>query len=95
MHADGRVEADPAPGEPDSAEPVEQREQALRAGWGDLLSWRRRGFDLLYGVAAAPPPYDACVLLAGDAAGAAQILLPLAGQGWHLLSDRPAPVVAA
>lgn len=68
------------------------REQALRYGWGDPLSWVRRGFHLVGGAAVGPTDSDACLLLLGDPHDVAIIVLELASQGWQLLSDRPTPV---
>ena len=69
------------------------REQALRHGWGDPLSWVRRGFHLVGGSAVGPAESDECVLLLGDPHDVAIIVIELVNQGWQLLSDRPTPVV--
>ena len=68
------------------------REQALRYGWGDPLSWVRRGFHLVGGAAVGPADSNSCVLLLGDPHDVTIIVLELARQGWQLLSDRPTPV---
>lgn len=77
--------------EPD-AEPRDLRERALRYGWGEPLSWVRRGFHMVGGAALGPADSDACVLLLGDPHDIAIVALELLKHDWCLLSDRPTPV---
>ena len=94
----------PAPGDdepeqPDAGEDPAFREAALRFGWGEALSWSRRGFDLAQGAAASPPwtppstpDAPACLILSGDSHEVAIALIELATRGWQVLGDRFTPV---
>lgn len=79
---------------PDAGETLELRRQALRYGWGEALSWIRRGFALLNGAAVCPPgpKEDGCLILSGDPHDTAILILELAGQGWTVLGDCYTPM---
>lgn len=62
---------------------------ALRHGWGDLLSWARRGFALAN--AASLGSGEDGLLVTGEPDDVAATLLGLARHGFLILSDRPAP----
>lgn len=68
-----------------------RREAALRHGWGEPLSWSRRGFLMLQGGCATPDPRIGCVLLSGDLHEFGRFLPTLANTGWSFLSDRYTP----
>ena len=75
-----------------SVEDHRLRERALRYGWGEPLSWVRRGFQMVGGAALGPADSDTCVLLLGDPHDVAIVALELLEQDWRLVSDRPTPV---
>lgn len=89
--ADADVDDD-VPADPNAASNRRLREEALYHGWGEPLSWVRRGFHLVGGAAVGPADSDACALILGDPHDVAIVVLELASYGWQLLSDRPAPV---
>lgn len=68
-----------------------RRDAALRHGWGEPLSWSRRGFLMLQGGCATPEPRNGCVLLSGDLHEFGRFLPTLADAGWSFLSDRYTP----
>lgn len=70
---------------------VTMREAALRYGWGEALSWVRRGYMVLRGGATSPDPERGCVLLAGDLHEFGRLLPDLTEAGWSFLSDRYTP----
>lgn len=70
---------------------LEQRRRALSSGWADPLSWHRRGFWLLAGVAASPAPHLGCLVLEASAGRAERVLARLSERGWQFLADHPTP----
>lgn len=70
----------------------EQKEAALRHGWGEPLSLARRGFRLAGGAGVVAPEGGACVILTGDPHDITAVLLELAHRGWRILADRITPV---
>ena len=74
------------------AEDADLREQALHHGWGEPLSWVRRGFHQVGGAAVGPADSPTCLLVLGDPHDVAIMVLELVKDGWQLLSDRPTPV---
>jgi hypothetical protein len=76
----------------DSDDPT--AEASLRHGWADLLSFARRGVQLLSGTALARPGGRA-VLLTGDPIATSEVARALAGSDWAVVSDRPTPVTFA
>lgn len=93
VHPDGAIEVTAADRADDDADTVELRERALRLGWGEALSFARRGFRQSAGAAVGPVDGDTCMLLMGDAHDVAIVLIELVGHGWAVLGDRPTPLV--
>ena len=88
-----RLEEDlPLPGGELRVDSDEQKEAALRHGWGEPLSLARRGFRLAGGAGVVAPGDGPCLILAGDPHDAAAVLLALAHRGWRILADRVTPV---
>lgn len=79
-----------SPGAPSSDTP-EMREAALRHGWGEALSWARRGYLCLGGGAVTPDPTKGCVVITGELHEFGRVLPELAQRGWGFLSDRYTP----
>lgn len=93
--ADGAISVEISPGGR-----AEQAHAALRSGWGDLLSWVRRGTWLALAAAVVPAeartPADApapALLVSGPPADVAWVHLSLTLRGWSLLSDLPSPLL--
>lgn len=87
--ADGTVEVEAEPGDEHEA-----RAAALRHGWGEPLSFARRGFDVVPGAAVVPPHADdtgPCVVLTGAVHDTALVLAVLVARGWSVLADRLVP----
>ncbi len=77
---------------PDAGEDDTLREQALRYGWAEGLSFARRGFTLAGGAAMSPPgDADGCLILCGDPHDAAIVMIELVKQGWTVMGDRFTP----
>lgn len=87
VRADGSLDVDPQLPD-DSGE----KTRALKHGWGELLSHARRGHSLALGASVAPSDHAGALLVCGDAHDVAAMVVALAGRGWGLISDRPAPV---
>ena len=66
-------------------------EDALRWGWGELLSLRRRGFTLIFAAAAQRAAENGCLLISGAAHEVGRVVVALAAQSWLFLSDRTTP----
>ncbi|MDP1820859.1 MAG: hypothetical protein Q8K58_13350 [Acidimicrobiales bacterium] len=81
---DGEVTA-----HPDGQDEDGSRAQALRHGWGGLLSWAGRGFALAN--AASLAIGERGLLVTGEPDDVAATLLGLARHGFVVLSDRPSP----
>lgn len=92
VHPDGTVEVAAAVRPEDDRDTVEMRERALRFGWGEPLSFARRGFRLAHGAAVGPVAGDSCMLLLGDPHDVAIVLIELTLNGWGVLGDRPTPL---
>lgn len=92
VHPDGKVDVTTAERPEDDHDTVEQREHALLYGWGEPLSFARRGFRLAHGGAAAPLDGDACLLVLGDPHDVAIVIIELVQLGWGVLGDRPTPL---
>lgn len=84
---------------PDDGEDPALREAALRYGWGEALSFARRGFSLAHGAAICPPattpaqPAETCLILTGDPHDAAIVILHLVGLGWTVMGDKYTPTL--
>lgn len=74
-----------------TSDTLELREAALRHGWGEPLSWARRGFVCLGGGAVTPDPSVGCILITGELHEFGRVLPELARRGWGFLSDRFTP----
>lgn len=92
---DGSVDVEP---DPTGSEDHTLREQALRFGWAEGLSWARRGYQLASGSAVCPPgtgPAETgsvgCVLLTGDLHDVRMVLADLVKRSWRVMSDRITP----
>lgn len=72
-------------------EDLRSREDALRHGWGEPLSWARRGFLMLHGGCVTPDPTAGALLLTGDLHEFGRLLPALSARGWSFLSDRYTP----
>jgi hypothetical protein len=88
--ADGQVTVT---ADPSDDEDLVLKEQALRWGWGEGLSFVQRGFQLAGGAAACPPGESTeCLILPGDPHDVAMVLAALAQLGWSIMGDRYTPV---
>jgi hypothetical protein len=65
---------------------------AITQGWAVPRGLAAAGLSLLNGATLVDPEHGTALLLAGDAASAGKLILGLAGGGWRLLADRPAPL---
>lgn len=74
-----------------SSQEQANRERALRFGWGEPLSFARRGLRCAGGAAVVPPTDDACLLLVGAPHDATNILIELTDRGWSVMGDRITP----
>ncbi len=92
VEEDGTVTVDVDNADVLTAEERSNRERALRFGWGEPLSFARRGFWCAGGAAAVPPRSDGCVLLLGDPHEVANVMLELAARGWAMMGDRVTPL---
>lgn len=92
IHPDGAVDVAAAERPDDDRDTVDQREHALRHGWGEPLSFARRGFRLTHGAAVGPIDGGTCLLVLGDPHDVAIVLIDLARLGWAVLGDRPTPL---
>lgn len=92
VHPDGEVEVVAAERPGDDPDTAELRERALRSGWGEPLSFARRGFHLAHGAAVGPLDGETCMLVLGDQHDTAIVLLNLVRLGWAVLGDRPIPL---
>lgn len=90
VHSDGAVSVVVEPGGKEAA----LREGALRYGWGEALSFLRRGFHLASGAAVCPPSNGpACVILNGNPHDTAILIIELTRVGWTVMGDRFTPTV--
>lgn len=87
VHADGAISATAEPGQ----ESIDLRNNALRYGWGEPLSWVRRGYALLHGGCVTPDPAVGAILLTGDLHEFGRLLPAMTGAGWVIGSDRYTP----
>ncbi len=92
VEEDGTVTVDVDNADVLTAEERSNRERALRFGWGEPLSFARRGFWCAGGAAAVPPRSDGCVLLLGDPHEVGNVMLELAARGWAMMGDRVTPL---
>ena len=92
VNADGAITVDVANAADLPADECAARERALRFGWGEPLSFARRGFRCTGGAAAVPPLGGSCLLLHGEPHDTAIILLELARRGWTIMGDRFTPI---
>lgn len=95
---DGQVTATPEDGTgADDGEELALREAALRYGWGEALSFARRGFSLAHGAALSPladaadQPGGTCLILTGDPHDVAIVILQLVDVGWSVMGDKYTP----
>ncbi len=65
---------------------------ALRHGWGEPLSYVRRGYHLLGATVVTAPGSSAAVLLTGTIGDVELFWLGLAHRGWGVLGERLVPV---
>lgn len=89
---DGSTQVRPEVVDTDDPDSLAQRRQALTYGWAEPLSWHRRDFWMLQGVAASPDPRVGCVVLEASTSRGTRVLDRLAERGWHFLAERPTPV---
>lgn len=68
-----------------------QRERALLWGWAEPLSWLRRGYHLIDGIALGHPDEESCIVVSGDYHDSSRLVVNLIADGWLLISDRPSP----
>lgn len=78
--------------EPDDLETVEQREDALRFGWAEILATARRGTPRAAGMTVGFPDQSTCALITGETGEVGRLVTPLLDSGVAILADRPAPV---
>ncbi len=74
------------------AESATVRESALRHGWGEPLSFIRRGFRLLRGTALVAADRPGCLVVTGSASHTAMVTASLVADGWSVLADGVVPV---
>jgi hypothetical protein len=93
VHADGSFDVVAEPDHSERAEEIGRREDALRYGWAEPLSFVRRGYRCAWGTALAVPGGDTGILLQGDphGVGVGVVFAELVGLGWRLISDRIVP----
>lgn len=73
-------------------EPQEQRADALRHGWGEPLSWLRRGHLMVSAWAAAPAAEGPCLLFTSHGPDATVMRNELATRGWRMVAESPTPL---
>ena len=78
--------------EPSDDEPIERRERALALGWGEPLSFARRGYFHTIGAGLAPPNSQQCFIFTGDMQDVSRLLWVFAKRNWLLLADRLTPL---
>ncbi len=91
VSADGSITVQPDESTTDSADTVERRSAALTYGWGEPLSWARRGFLLLHGGCVTPDAASGALLVTGDLHEFGRLLPALSDLGCSFLSDRYTP----
>jgi hypothetical protein len=91
VNNDGEIAVSPHVGPDEDPQLLTQREQALRWGWADPLSWLRRGFQLVHGAVVGHPDDDTCMVILGENGESSRLMVHLVSEGWQLISDRPAP----
>jgi hypothetical protein len=89
--ADGSIDVEVEQDHRDEPEDPALREAALRFGWGEPLSFVRRGFRCAWGTALVPPEGIGCLIVNGSIHDVSIILVELVAAGWSVLSDRFVP----
>lgn len=71
---------------------IDDTRQALHFGWAEPLSFVRRGFVLVQGLAAYDSARNAVLVVGGDVHDIAVAAAGLARRGWSLMADRVVPL---
>jgi hypothetical protein len=95
VHADGSIHVELEPDLSDEPEEPALRESALRFGWGEPLSWVRRGYRCAWGSGLVAPDGNGCLIVRGSMHDVAIVLLELVSDGWSVLADHIVPTAWA
>jgi hypothetical protein len=90
---DGSTVVSPEPiGAADDPAVSAQRERALQFGWAEPLSFTRRGYSSVLGVAFEMPAPDRAVLFTGAPGEDSALVAEFGRRGWPMLSEGLVPV---